>query len=33
MRKRVKHRERCTIVKSETPSGVIDFTILHLYRC
>ena len=24
--------ERCKIVKSETPSGVTDFTILHLSR-
>ena len=35
VRKRVKHHERCKIkiVKSEKPSGVIDFTILHLSRC
>ena len=29
MRKRVKHRKRCKIVKSVTPSGVTDFTILQ----
>ena len=33
VRKRVKHRKRCKIVKSVTPSGVTDFTILHLSRC
>jgi hypothetical protein len=33
VRKRIKHRERCKIVKSVTPSGVTDFTILHLSWC
>jgi hypothetical protein len=30
---RVQHQERCKIVKSVTPEGVTDFTILHLSRC
>ena len=33
MRKRIKHRERCKLVKFVTPSGVTDFTILHLSWC
>jgi hypothetical protein len=33
VRKRVKHSERCQIIKSETPSGILDLTILHHSRC